>query len=252
MPGNAIEEVDMRKKRIFSRLDILTQLDDAARVYDFPMLDNGYMYLADVRLHAYRDDPRRSDEPRWVLVIDVLGWFNRAYAVENILHCYGNCLKRSPGTANEDFLGMVEDGPEGSLFDKEYGEYVHNEARTVCIRGKVVPINTTADFLAAKRIELIDPPKVHGFELLRSLLPEHRDLLFATEEELRQRVPPDLPCLLRLDEWYHPNLCDGELPSDKETFQMIADVLASGDSAHYAPTKPPNTHWSNWPKGGTL
>ncbi|MGH7172780.1 MAG: DUF7003 family protein [Gemmataceae bacterium] len=242
----------MGHKRIFSATDILKQLDDAARTIQFPMLDNGYMYLATVRLHAYRDDPRWSDDFRWALVIEDLGWFNRAYEVWNILHCYGNCLKRPPGTANEDFLRMVEDGPEGPLFDEEFGEYVHERAQTARIRGKVVPINTNVDFFAAKGIELIEPQKVHGFELLRSLLPEHRDLLLATEEELRQRVPPDLPCLLRLDEWAHPDLCDGELPSDSETFQMIAEVLVSGEPARYAPTKPPNTHWSNWPEGGTL
>jgi hypothetical protein len=32
---------------------------------------------------------------------------------------------------------------------------------------------------------------------------------------------------------------------------MLAKVLVTGDAAHYKPTKPPNTHWSNWPGGGT-
>ncbi|MGH7168686.1 MAG: DUF7003 family protein, partial [Gemmataceae bacterium] len=36
----------MGNKRIFSATDILKQLDDAARTIQFPMLDNGYMYLA--------------------------------------------------------------------------------------------------------------------------------------------------------------------------------------------------------------
>jgi hypothetical protein len=236
----------MKKKHLYSTEDILQQLDESARNFTFPMLDNGYCYPADVRLHAYRDDSR------WALVIECVGWNPRAGGTQTILHCYGNCLKRLPGTANEDFLHLLEDGPEGPLFDEEYGEYVRDEARTARIRRKVVRINTNTDFFAAKGIELIEPPKVHGFELLRSLLPEHRDLLLATEEELRQRVPPDLPCLLRLDEWNHPDLCADELPSDTETFQMIAEALASGDAARYAPLKPSNTYWRNWPEGGTL
>lgn len=245
-------EIEMTKKRRFSAEDILRQLDESARAFTFPMLDNGYNYLADVRLHIYRDDPRWSDDFRWAMVIEKLGWFNRAYCITNILHCYGNCLKRPPGTANEDFLGMVEDGPEGPLFDEEYGEYVHNQARTARIRDKVIPIRTDEDFYATKGIDLKEPPNVHGFELLRGLLPEHRNLLLATEEELRKRVPPDLPCTLRLEEWNHPDLCGNELPSQAESFRMLAEVLASGESVRYAPTKPPNTHWSNWPEGGTL
>jgi hypothetical protein len=31
-----------------------------------------------------------------------------------------------------------------------------------------------------------------------------------------------------------------------------ARVLATGELRHYAPTEAPNTHWSNWPLGGTL
>ena len=32
----------------------------------------------------------------------------------------------------------------------------------------------------------------------------------------------------------------------------LAKVLATGDVHAYRPTSPPNTHWSNWPDGGTL
>jgi hypothetical protein len=58
--------------------------------------------------------------------------------------------------------------------------------------------------------------------------------------------------LLNLDQWYHPDLAGDEMPSGNETFQLIAKVLCSGDPSHYKPTNKPNTHWSNWPAGGTL
>jgi hypothetical protein len=48
-----------------------------------------------------------------------------------------------------------------------------------------------------------------------------------------------------------PRATDGPI-SDFETFQMITEVLVRGDSAWYVPTQTPNTHWSNWPEGGTL
>src|SRR5579884_4020584 len=120
-------EIEMKKKQVYSAADILQQLDESARDFTFPMLDNGYVYPADGRLHAYRD------ESRWALVIERVGWNPRAGGTQTILHCYGNCLKRPPGTANEDFLHLMEDGPEGPLLDEEYGEYVHDGARTVRI-----------------------------------------------------------------------------------------------------------------------
>ena len=41
-------------------------------------------------------------------------------------------------------------------------------------------------------------------------------------------------------------------PSSYETWQQLAQVLATGDVRYYRPTLPPNTHWSNWPESGTL
>ena len=62
--------------------EILSQLDATVREYMFPMLDNGYVYLADTRLHAYRDDTR------WAIIIEMLGAYNRAQG-ENV---FSNCL----------------------------------------------------------------------------------------------------------------------------------------------------------------
>jgi hypothetical protein len=51
----------------FSSQDILLQLDQCAEDFNFPVLDNGYIYPIDSRLTAYRDDQR------WVLVIEIVG-----------------------------------------------------------------------------------------------------------------------------------------------------------------------------------
>jgi hypothetical protein len=58
--------------------------------------------------------------------------------------------------------------------------------------------------------------------------------------------------LLVLDEWHHPDLLNGERPSKNETFQQLAKILASGNESLYRPTLESNTHWKNWPEGGTL
>lgn len=45
---------------------------------------------------------------------------------------------------------------------------------------------------------------------------------------------------------------DDRRPSGSETFQQLAQVLVTGDIEKYVPGRPSNTHWSNWPDGGTL
>jgi hypothetical protein len=228
--------------------DILSQLDEYAGECDFPMLDNGYVYPVTSRLNAYRDDHR------WAIIIEDFGFNYRAGGhdgIQNCLYCYGNCLKRKPGSANEDFLSVTEDGPEGPTFDEEYQMYL-NEQASIVIRDKMIPLKLDEQTFEAAGITLIEPPQITVTDLLRSLVLNYRELFLATEAELRERVPQDLPLLLRLDEWYHPDLANEVLPSAVETFRMIAEALVQDNIALYAPTQQPNTHWSNWPEGGTL
>lgn len=233
----------------FTGKDILRQLDESAEQYSFPMLDNGYNYLIDGRLHGYQDSSR------WAIIIETVVVHNCNWghnAIHNCLHCYGNCLQRPPGTANEDFLYPTSDGPEGQTFEDEYPGYMREKAKTIRIRNTVIPIDVSTSLLVAKGIELSHSPRLCSHELLRTLGTEYRELLLATEAELRLRIPANLPCILCLDEWFHPDLANGELPSESLTFRMIADVLVTGDGSHYKPTSKPNTHWSNWPEGGSL
>lgn len=231
----------------FSAREILAQLDACAERYEFPMLDNGYVYLAETRLHVF------GDSDRWAMVIEVLGANNRADGhggIDNCLHLFGNCLTVEPGTCNEGFLYPTSDGPEGPTFDA--GQAVRREAKTIRIRGEVVEI-PTREVLRNSNGEVIwRGRKLENYQLLRALVPEFRDRLLATEDELRRFIPPDLPEVLRLEDWFHPDLCENEIPSENETFQLLAEMLASGDPGVFQPTAEPNTHWTNWPQGGTL
>ena len=146
---------------------ILAQLDQAANDFVFPMLDNGYVFLVDTRLHAY------ADSERWALVIEVVGYSPRAGALDNSLHFYGEPLSRPSGTANSDFLHPVDDDPE----DPENPEVARPGLTELHVRGR----------------QIVLPPHSDPWplsELYRSLVPEHRELLFATEDELRTRCPP--------------------------------------------------------------
>ena len=234
---------------LFTTEEILAQLDQCAADFEFPMLDNGYVHLADVRLEAYRDDVR------WAIVIEVIGFSVRAGAhdgINNCLHLFGSCLKRTPGTANEDFLHLTEDGTDGPVFVEDSLDIVRPEARAIQVRGQTIAFSLHESEFAKQGIDLEEPAVVHAHELLRLLAGTHRTLFLATDAELQDRVPPDLPMVLRLDEWHHPDLAGSELPSRSATFQMIAEVLVTGDSSRYKPTTTPNTHWRHWPEGGTL
>ena len=90
------------------------------------------------------------------------------------------------------------------------------------------------------------------WEFLRGISAEYGKAFWATEEEIRARIPKDLPLFLRLSEWYHNDLANEENPGEVETFRMIAAALESGNPDLYQATKKPNNHWRNWPDGGAL
>lgn len=51
---------------------------------------------------------------------------------------------------------------------------------------------------------------------------------------------------------YNQNQYQDNRPSSYETWQLIAKVIATGDTTLYKPTLKPNTHWKNWPDSGSM
>ena len=79
------------------------------------MLDNGYVYLADVRLTAF------ANTDVWALIIETLGFSSRAGGVNgfsNTLYCFGNCLLEPPGLSNERYLFPISDSPSDPLLEE--------------------------------------------------------------------------------------------------------------------------------------
>ncbi len=233
----------------FSKEHILNYLDVSAAAGHFPILDNGYVYLIDTRLSAY------GNHTRWALLIEVLGMdvrFGEHDSIENHVYYFGNCIDSSAEQPHYLILHPTADGLEGSTFAEDNVWEVRALAQTIRIRDIIIPIHADPSVFAARGITLVKPPCVMAVDLLRSLALDYRDLLFATEDELHQLIPTDLPRLIRLDAWNHPDIAAEEKPSDNITFQMLADVLVSSNPACYHPRVAPNTHWINWPDAGTL
>lgn len=230
-------------------VEVLEQLDQAARDHKFLMLDNGYDYPAGARLSAY------TDTERWALVIEGLVYHNRCHhhdAIQDVLYIFGDPLSKPPRTSNEDVLYPTGDPPAGRVFDDEYGWTVRAATTQMQIGGVLVPLDLSPQSMSSRGVDLEFSPAVGGHELLRSLVPSHSSLLFAHEKELLRRIPEGVPLVLRLHDWNHPDLASGEWPSKNETFQLISRVLETGNASLYQPTARPNTHWSNWPAGGAL
>jgi hypothetical protein len=229
--------------------EILTQLDYCAKVFEFPMLDNGYVYLADTRMSVY------ASQRNWAIIIEVLGYNPRAWKTggfDNCLYCFGNFLTSKNGTENANFLFPISDGVSAPLFAETQPEIINPFAKDLKIRDTSFPIPNSPDDYASNGIILESPPSVHAFEFLRLLAVTYRDILLATEAELRARLAGNIPLMLQLNEWYHPDIVTGAKPSENETFILIAEMIDKIDTGIYHPSKLPNTHWSKWKDGGTL
>lgn len=88
----------------------------------------------------------------------------------------------------------------------------------IMIRGQRVPVNLSPAYLRAKGIELREPPLIDPPALLRSLMPEYRDLLLATPSKIARCYPQALTTVLTLEDWHHPDRTYDELPGCSETF----------------------------------
>ena len=245
---------------MFEERRILQVLDECCAAYTFPMLDNGYVYLAATRLSLYRS------ATNWALVIEVFGFSPRAGFPDTAIHTFASELHARDSVENyvseEAHANYLANNPfnemrtvfpleEGAWQDAEDLELLSRDGSEFVLRGRPIRMPSALEY-GVLGIELSEPPRISVFEFCRWLAATERESVFADESERRVSLPPDLRQILQLEHWHHPNLATGEVASDSETFRQLARVLSTGDLANYKPTKKSNTHWSHWPDSGTL
>jgi hypothetical protein len=245
----------------FEADDILSVLDRCCDTFTFPMLDNGYVYLAATRLSLYRT---AAD---WAMVIEVFGFSPRAGLPDTQIHTFASTLYNRDApekyVKREAYDRYLANNPNndsrfvypieaGDWQDHQNDEIVATDAREVVVRGQRQPIPSVDEY-AQRGVTVEDPPRVRVFELCRFLADVARNSVLATAGERRVSVLPDMPQIFQLEEWHHPNVVDDrDRPSESETFQQLAQALATGDLGFYRPSRSPNTHWRNWAEGGRL
>jgi hypothetical protein len=244
----------------FDSGQILSILDHCCDAYKFPMLDNGYVYLAATRLSLYRS------VADWAMVIEVFGFSPRSRLPDTHIHTFASQLhgRDTPDryTGREFYDRYLANNPNndsrfvfpiaaGPWQDADDGEMLAKDASEILVRGFAWQLPSLAQY-ARVGVNLEQPPRVRTFEVCRFLSEVARDQLLATQQERRVSVLPDMTQLLQLEEWHHPDLAGGDLASNSETFRQLAQVLATGDVDLYCPSQPANTHWRNWPEGGRL
>ena len=105
-----------------------------------------------------------GDADRWALVVELVGYNPRAGDVVDVRHVFGNCLTR---------------GLPGTDNDDFFG-----------------------------RIDNMDEIEVEDGERFRGGVPVVRGVAVQVSgvegDELRRRIPSDLPEILTLDEWHQP------------------------------------------------
>lgn len=226
----------------FVEQDILSQLDRCAREGNFPAADADAVHLADMRLRAYRAPER------WAIVIERIGYHKRAWghdAIDMAMYIYGNDLIFAPGLSKLNYFFPTEDAPTAPTFDQEFAQQLNPECNSFLLRGQEIPITQDPQYYAAHGIELEDAPLVGGWEFLRGLLPQYRDLFFATQREIMFRLKAGFKEILRLESWHHPDVLHGELPGNSRTFREIAAALTANDGSRYTGSGPSNSSWEN-------
>lgn len=186
-----------------TREQILTTLDNSNDGFycSFVELGHVYSYLIDARLNIFR-----SDDNRWAIAIERLGFNPRGGVIMLDIHYYGNCLINLEQYNNRDTSYYTVYPIDTDNFNETLdGEVLTPDADFWLVRGQQVQLSHNKQAYTNAGIELKEyqPDEISMEEAGRLVVIKHRDLFRATDSELYKSVPADLKKILVLDEWFH-------------------------------------------------
>lgn len=142
-----------------------------------------------------------------------------------------------------------KEGAEMEMF-----ELISRDVKEIKIRNKYVPFDNDYKNYEKVGIQIRDydnPKKLIGFgDLIRYLHETNPKLISATEDEIRKHISKDIPKLMTIDEFHFISAYEKtNLPSQQETYKLLAKVLVTRDTTKWNPTQKPNNNWKNWESG---
>lgn len=246
---------------MYSKEDILNNLDDVQPFKSLPFFTASASNLGASRITLF------ADSTRWAIVFETtdLGEYG-----ELVLYTFGNCLVNQSREglhgqflSNVSFFRIISSDSYNQIVDANDPSFglIRKDVKSVIVRNQQFPVEQNIEKYNAKGIfirDYLNPQKLIDYpSLVRYLEENNKDLFRATDNELRQLLPKDLPKLFVIDEWHHKdyhypqdgiNKPYGDKPSTQESYQLIADILVSKDTGKWKPTLPPNNHWKYWVK----
>lgn len=264
------------KSKMFTEKEILHELDlafngtpgeyfPAGRLEDlkynfFLDLEHGYCETAGNRIHLY------ADSTRYAIVFEKSGYENRGGIVAITLDYVGNCIDypvdkdaERNSISNSTRIILVDPNELARIQNKEGKEMetfelIGKDVKEIKVRDQLVLFDNdyrNYEKAGIKIREDDNPRKLIGFgDLARYLNETNPALISATEHEILQHIPKDLPKLMTINEFHYVSAYDkSKPPSTQETYKLIAKVLVTRDTANWKPTMKPNNHWRNWESG---
>ncbi|MES1215589.1 MAG: hypothetical protein ABUT20_08730 [Bacteroidota bacterium] len=255
----------------YTQKDILDYLEnyDHETYHFFIDFEHPYFYTAGSRITLF------ADKDRWAIVFEKSGYSTGNDSGEIEFEYFGNCLVNlgsgiegdlSTSNMKVEIIIKYDDLRET---EEDYLK-INKNTPTIKVRNTILPIEHDIRKYEALKIkpEYIDADnQIDTPSLIRYLNEQNPQLFRATDNELRQCLPADLPKLMQIDKWNHQpyfkhrikNSPDtytietkGTKPSDNETYKLIADILVTKDTTKWKPTLIPNNDWRNWPNAGHM
>jgi hypothetical protein len=225
----------------YSANEILEILDQGANTYDFPMLDNNYFYLGKERMTVFRNNNE------WLIIFQELSFSLKANKFTNVVAAFGNCIKESGIISLEP---VINESSDDKMFDDNYKFLLNPLDFKVAIKGVERKFKPTRRDYEELGINIDDKEMPNEAKIIRYLAYTIPKELFFTNEKLLKickRKAEDIKVFMELDDWYHPDLINDELPSENLCFQSIAVALEKNALDLYnCPEEEYNTHWFNW------
>jgi len=181
--------------------DVLNALDHCNDGFYrlFVQLDEPYSYLIDSRLNVFR-----SDDDRWAIAIERLGYNPRVGCISLDIYYYGNCLINLESYNNRP-TNSYNICPVDMKHFNSTVDHLKEEAEFWIISKQKVPLSFDKQEYQDVNIDLdvYGPNQIRVEEAARLLITRNQELFRATDTALYKSIPADLNKILAVDSWYH-------------------------------------------------